>query len=64
MKGLEILKLSSIRSVAGAVSGVAATGGAATLATCPTLMISTLGHGLVKYTYRTAIENLRTKYRL
>ena len=36
-------------SVVGAVGGVATTGGAATLATCPSLMISTLGHGLVSY---------------
>ena len=34
-------------TVAGAVGGVAATGGVATLATCPSLMVSTLGHGLL-----------------
>ena len=34
-------------TVAGAVGGVAATGGAATLATCPSLMVSTLGHGIL-----------------
>ena len=45
---LEGLKIGAgLGSVAGAVGGVAATGGAATLATCPSLMISTLGHGLV-----------------
>ena len=45
MEGLKIG--AGLGSVAGAVGGVAATGGAATLATCPQLMISTLGHGLV-----------------
>ena len=45
---VEGLKIGAgLGSVAGAVGGVAATGGAATLATCPQLMISTLGHGLV-----------------
>ena len=46
---LEGLKIGAgLGSVAGAVGGVAATSGAATLATCPALMISTLGHGLVR----------------
>ena len=36
-------------SVAGAVGGVAVTSGATTLATCPALMVSTLGHGLVRH---------------
>ena len=45
---IEGLKIGAgLGSVAGAVGGVAATGGAATLATCPSLMISTLGQGLV-----------------
>ena len=49
---LDGLKIGAgLGSVAGAVGGVAATSGlasgAATLATCPSLMISTLGHGLV-----------------
>ena len=53
---LDGLKIGAgLGSVAGAVGGVAATSGlasgAATLATCPSLMISTLGHGLVNITY-------------
>ena len=45
---IEGLKIGAgLGSVAGAVGGVAATSGATTLATCPALMISTLGHGLV-----------------
>ena len=49
---LQGLKIGAgLGSVAGAVGGVAATGGAATLATCPSLMISTLGHGLVGIKY-------------
>ena len=34
-------------TVAGAVGGVAATGGSLTLAACPSMMVSTLGHGLM-----------------
>ena len=53
---LDGLKIGAgLGSVAGAVGGVAATSGlasgAATLATCPSLMISTLGHGLVNITH-------------
>ena len=45
---LEGLRLGAgLGSVAGAVGGVAVTSGATTLATCPALMVSTLGHGLV-----------------
>ena len=43
-------------SVVGAVGGVATTGGAATLATCPSLMISTLGHGLVSQYYQSSSQ--------
>ena len=46
---LEGLRIGAgLGSVAGAVGGVAATSGATTLATCPALMVSTLGHGLVR----------------